>query len=106
VEVGLGKSQVGAILNGGIRRPPEWHLVRGLVEAFYKYAHDRGREQRLSIRSGLDEYQRPGTRWWSTRSANPRGRGSGRTGPPVMPADQAALSRSIRARCNCCQPCS
>ncbi|HCU52195.1 MAG TPA: transcriptional regulator, SARP family protein, partial [Micromonosporaceae bacterium] len=59
LQVGLGKSQMGAILNGTIRRPPEWHVVRGLVEAFYKYAHDRGREERLSIRSGLDEYWRP-----------------------------------------------
>jgi tetratricopeptide (TPR) repeat protein len=59
VTVGLGKSQVGSILNATIRRPPDWHVVRGLVEALYKYAHDHGREQRLSIRSGLEEYWRP-----------------------------------------------
>ena len=59
VEVGLGKSQVDAILNGRIRRPPEWSVVRGLVEAFYRCARDRGRLDRLSIRAGLDEYWRP-----------------------------------------------
>lgn len=38
-EVGLGKSQVDAILNGRIRRPPDWNVVRILVEVFYKCAH-------------------------------------------------------------------
>lgn len=58
-EVGLGKSQVDAILNGRIRRPPDWDVVRGLVEVFYKHAHDNGRQSRLSIRAGLEEYWRP-----------------------------------------------
>jgi hypothetical protein len=58
-EIGLGKSQVDAILNGRVRRPPEWHVVRGLVEVFYKHARDHGRQPRLSIRAGLEEYWRP-----------------------------------------------
>ncbi len=58
-EVGLGKSQVDAILNGRIRRPPDWDVVRGLVEVFYKQAHDHGRQSRLSIRAGVEEYWRP-----------------------------------------------
>jgi tetratricopeptide (TPR) repeat protein len=58
-EVGLGKSQVDAILNGRIRRPPDWDVVRGLVQVFYKHAHDTGRQSRLSIRAGLEEYWRP-----------------------------------------------
>lgn len=58
-KVGLGKTQVGAILSGGIRRPPDWHVVRGLVEAFYKHAHDHGLKQHLAISAGLDEYWRP-----------------------------------------------
>src|SRR5262245_37933788 len=57
--VGLGKSQVDAILNGRIRRPPDWDVVRGLVEVFYKHADDYGRQSRLSIRAGLEEYWRP-----------------------------------------------
>ncbi len=57
--VGLGKSQVDAILNGRIRRPPDWDVVRGLVEAFYKHAHDHGRQTRLSIQAGMEEYWRP-----------------------------------------------
>jgi tetratricopeptide (TPR) repeat protein len=58
-EIGLSKSQVDAILNGRIRRPPGWDVVRGLVEAFYKHAHDNGRQSRLSIRAGIGEYWRP-----------------------------------------------
>jgi len=57
--VGLGKSQVDAILNGRIRRPPEWHVVRGMVDAFYGFARDSRRLSQLSITAGLDEYWRP-----------------------------------------------
>src|SRR5205823_4150865 len=57
--VGLGKSQVSAILGGRIRRPPDWRVVRGLVEALYRYAREHDREHRLSIRSGVEEYWRP-----------------------------------------------
>jgi tetratricopeptide (TPR) repeat protein len=58
-QVGLGKSQLDAILNGRIRRPPEWHVVRGLVEACYATARDRRRLSRLSITAGPEEYWRP-----------------------------------------------
>jgi hypothetical protein len=57
--VGLGKSQVGAILCGHVRRPPDWWVIRGMVEAIYRHARDRGRLPWLSISSGIDEYWRP-----------------------------------------------
>ncbi|OLE28476.1 MAG: hypothetical protein AUG44_07335 [Actinobacteria bacterium 13_1_20CM_3_71_11] len=47
--VGLGKSQVSAILGGRIRRPPDWRVVRGLVEALYRYAREHDREHRLAV---------------------------------------------------------
>ncbi|HEX6685165.1 MAG TPA: tetratricopeptide repeat protein [Candidatus Limnocylindrales bacterium] len=58
-QIGLGKSQVGAILSGRIRALPDWSVVRGLVESSYKYAHDNGRIDKLAQRLGLDEYWRP-----------------------------------------------
>ncbi len=58
-KVGLGKTQISVILSGGIRRPPDWYVVRGIVEAVYKHAHDHGRQQELTIRAGADEYWRP-----------------------------------------------
>jgi tetratricopeptide (TPR) repeat protein len=57
--VGLGKTQVGAILTGHVRTPPDWQVLRSLVECCYKHAHDHGRAERLSLRAGLDEYWRP-----------------------------------------------
>src|SRR4051812_37034867 len=76
--VGLGKSQVSAILGGRIRRPPDWRggggvveggspdargrdrgVVRGLVEALSGYAREHAGEHRLSIRWGREEYWRP-----------------------------------------------
>jgi hypothetical protein len=58
LHIGLGKSQVCAILNGNIRRPPDWRVVRGLVEICYRHARERGRWPQLSINAGLDEYWR------------------------------------------------
>jgi tetratricopeptide (TPR) repeat protein len=53
-----GKSQVGALLNGNVRRPPEWELVRGLVDSFHEYAAEHGRLDKLSLRTAAD-YWRP-----------------------------------------------
>ncbi|WP_203899710.1 ATP-binding protein [Virgisporangium aliadipatigenens] len=58
-QVGLGKSQIGAILGGQVRTPPQWPLVRRMVEVCYAHAHQRHRTERLSWRGGLDEYWRP-----------------------------------------------
>jgi tetratricopeptide (TPR) repeat protein len=58
-QVRLGKSQVGAILNGQVRTLPDWTVIRGLVECFGRYAHDHARTGQLSMRTGVDEYWRP-----------------------------------------------
>jgi tetratricopeptide (TPR) repeat protein len=57
--VRLSKSQVGAILTGDIRRPPQWDVIRGLLEGIDQYAYVHGRMRNLSIRTGVDEYWRP-----------------------------------------------
>jgi tetratricopeptide (TPR) repeat protein len=56
--LGMGKSQVGAILNGQIRTLPDWQVVRGLVQGCYAYAHGNGRLADLPSRPGLEEYWR------------------------------------------------
>jgi tetratricopeptide (TPR) repeat protein len=55
----LGKSQLGAILGGRIRQPPEWEIVRGLVESCRQFARDHDRLEMLSVTTGVDEYWRP-----------------------------------------------
>ncbi|HEU5333982.1 MAG TPA: tetratricopeptide repeat protein [Actinocrinis sp.] len=55
----MGKSQIGAILGGRIRQPPEWEIVRGLVEACRQYARDHDRLDLLSVATGIEEYWRP-----------------------------------------------
>ena len=55
----LSKSQLGAILTGRVRRPPDWVVVRGLVDSFDAYARDHGRRERVSLRTAVDEYWRP-----------------------------------------------
>jgi hypothetical protein len=56
---GLGKSQVGAILAGEVRSPPDWDVVRALVVSFHGYAGEHGRLADLSLRTGVDEHWRP-----------------------------------------------
>ncbi|MGW5718770.1 ATP-binding protein [Amycolatopsis sp. NPDC003865] len=58
-QVGLGKTQVGAILSGDVRRLPDWDVVRGLLDGFQRYAHAHGRTAELSLHTGLDQYWRP-----------------------------------------------
>ncbi|GAB3452226.1 NB-ARC domain-containing protein [Actinophytocola sediminis] len=55
----LSKSQVGAILNGAIRRPPAWATVRGLVESFREYADAHGSSANLSVPTGVSEFWQP-----------------------------------------------
>ncbi|SDY41338.1 Predicted ATPase [Micromonospora pattaloongensis] len=57
--VGLGKSQVGAILNGTVRRPPDWDVVRRLVQCFHDHARAHHRLSQLSLRTGVEETWRP-----------------------------------------------
>jgi tetratricopeptide (TPR) repeat protein len=58
VEVGLGKSQIGAILNGRIERLPEWEVIHRLVASFRRHARDQGRAASLPLRFGIEEYWR------------------------------------------------
>jgi tetratricopeptide (TPR) repeat protein len=55
----LSKSQVGAILGGRIRRPPDWRVVSTLVESVHRHAAEHGRADHLSLRTGIEEYWRP-----------------------------------------------
>ncbi|MBC7272413.1 MAG: regulator [Streptomyces sp.] len=58
-QVGLGKSQVGAILSGDVRRLPDWDVVRGLLNGVQRYAHAHGRTAEMSLHTGVDQYWRP-----------------------------------------------
>jgi len=58
-QVGLGKSQLGAILGGQVRRPPDWDTVRKLVDSFRAYAQAHDRWARVSLRTDLDGFWRP-----------------------------------------------
>lgn len=57
--VKLGKSQVSAILNGDIRRLPDWEIIKGLVEACHEAAQERGLTGELLLHAGADEFWRP-----------------------------------------------
>lgn len=57
--VGLSKSQVGAILNGDIRRLPDWEVFRGLIESFLRHARERDRLRHISLSTGVEEFWRP-----------------------------------------------
>ncbi|MEN3308796.1 MAG: hypothetical protein V7603_4998 [Micromonosporaceae bacterium] len=95
----LSKSQVGAILNGHIRRLPDWQAVGGLVEGVYRYAVDHNRADRLSLRAGVDEYWRPRYMMLEHTFSRPRST----TGPPGVssavedPAEGQARSRHARS---------
>ncbi|MFY1669818.1 ATP-binding protein [Plantactinospora sp. WMMB334] len=58
-QVRLGKSQVGAILNGRIRQPPAWDVVRSLIDCIQTYAREHGTLSNLSLRMGVEEFWRP-----------------------------------------------
>jgi len=57
--VGLGKSQVGNILNGRIRQPPDWQVINDLIASFVSYAREHGRAGRISLSIGVEEFWRP-----------------------------------------------
>ncbi|WP_155373400.1 ATP-binding protein [Catellatospora vulcania] len=57
-EVGLGKSQLGAILNGRVERLPDWRVVRAVAARCHAYAGQHGRSASLSARFGVEEYWR------------------------------------------------
>ncbi|HVQ91801.1 MAG TPA: tetratricopeptide repeat protein [Mycobacteriales bacterium] len=59
VQLRLGKSQVGAILNGRITQPPDWDVVRGLVDGCRRHAQNRSRLAALSVPTGIEEFWRP-----------------------------------------------
>lgn len=59
MRVDLGKSQLSAILNGRIRRPPDWEVVRGLIDNMRQYASEHDRLAAVSVRTGVTEYWRP-----------------------------------------------
>jgi Tfp pilus assembly protein PilF len=59
VRLRLGKTQVGAILNGRIRQLPDWDVVKGVVESCHRHARDQGRLDKLSLSTGIDQHWRP-----------------------------------------------
>lgn len=87
VRTSRSKSQVGNILNGEIRRPPDWDVVRALVSSFVRYAGEHGRSARLSPPTGLEQYWRP--RYAVLEHAFERGRDGVRTAAAEEPATQA-----------------
>ncbi|HEV2373250.1 MAG TPA: tetratricopeptide repeat protein [Streptosporangiaceae bacterium] len=56
---GLGKSQVGAILSGQIRYPPDWSVVRELVTSFGRYAGKLDRTGQLTVSTAVEGFWRP-----------------------------------------------
>ncbi|HZM82666.1 MAG TPA: NB-ARC domain-containing protein [Candidatus Limnocylindrales bacterium] len=55
----LSKSQVGAILNGDIRQPPDWTVIKRLVLRIQQQASQQsGRTGTPYVNAGIDEY------WW------------------------------------------
>jgi tetratricopeptide (TPR) repeat protein len=59
LQLGWGKSQLAAVLNGQIRRLPDWELIKGLVTSCHRYADENGRLDRLSVATGIEEHWRP-----------------------------------------------
>ncbi|MDG4828188.1 tetratricopeptide repeat protein [Solwaraspora sp. WMMD1047] len=93
--IGLGKSQVGAILNGEIRRPPDWRVVRTLIESCRDHARDHDRMARVSLRTGVDEYWRPRHAMIEHAFRQPRTDGPGRaTGTPT-PVRPGSVPRQL-----------
>jgi tetratricopeptide (TPR) repeat protein len=95
-QVRRSKSQVGNILSGQVRRPPEWEVVQGLVESFVDYARGRGRLGRLSLAIGVEEYWRP--RYTMVEHAFGHASRGGRAAasPPVQASDRVAPSVTPR----------
>jgi NB-ARC domain len=92
--VGLGKSQVGAILGGEVRRMPDWAVVRALVRSFHEYARAHHRMHYVTVGVGVADFWRP--RYAAVdstlRLAGQRGRSAGGPGTQGQPAGDAAPS--------------
>jgi tetratricopeptide (TPR) repeat protein len=58
-QVGLSKSQLGAILAGEVKRPPDRRVVHGLVSAIVRFAEGNDRVDRISPRASVEDYWRP-----------------------------------------------
>jgi tetratricopeptide (TPR) repeat protein len=56
--VPLGKSQLGAILNGRVQEPPDWQVIRAVVETIIGYAREHGRSHLLSLPTGVEDFWR------------------------------------------------
>jgi tetratricopeptide (TPR) repeat protein len=107
--IGLGKSQLGAILGGEVRRMPDWEVVRGLIESFQEHARERGRLQLVTMRMGVEEFWRP--RYSAVESAlrlaDPVGKAVGDSGsdgrvavdgaPPTERAVPRQLPAAVRS---------
>ncbi|HEX8631732.1 MAG TPA: tetratricopeptide repeat protein [Catenuloplanes sp.] len=105
--VGLGKSQLGKILAGQLRRPPDWRVVAGLVTSFLEYAGEHGHPDRLSPSTAIEDVWRP--RYALVRQAFSEAARSD-TGPaepdprlppppgPVVPRELPAASRHFVGR--------
>jgi len=99
--VGLGKTQVSAILGGRVRRPPDWDVIKNLIECVQQYANDHNRQGELSIRTGIIEHWRPryALLEHAFRQAPRRASSAeGRTGPRVprqLPAPPPAFAGRI-----------
>ncbi|MGZ3145564.1 ATP-binding protein [Lentzea chajnantorensis] len=59
MQLGRGRSQLATVLNGQVRRLPDWELVKGLVTNCHRYADENGRLDRLSVATGIEEHWRP-----------------------------------------------
>ncbi|MFL6145460.1 MAG: ATP-binding protein [Labedaea sp.] len=91
----LSKSQIWAILNGRIRRLPDWRVISGLIDGIHRHAATHGRVDRLSLRIGVEEYWRPRFALLEHAFGHDGGRVPGETRPsdavppnaaPVVPA--------------------
>ncbi len=56
--VKVGKTQVGAILSGQIRQPPDWHVVRAMLDSILRHAAEHDRAAHLALPTGIEEYWR------------------------------------------------
>jgi tetratricopeptide (TPR) repeat protein len=86
--VRIGKSQLGAILNGQVREPPDWRVVAGIVEVCTRHARDHERGERLALPTGVDEFWRPRYAMVEHAFAQPNRRSES---IPARAADQAPV---------------
>jgi tetratricopeptide (TPR) repeat protein/transcriptional regulator with XRE-family HTH domain len=89
---GLGKSQMSAILNGGIKRLPDWDVVQQVVHICVEYAARTGRQLPLDLCEERDWQRRYGDLEQDTDVAErPRRRSITRYGRPIDQWDPFSL---------------